>query len=231
MTKTKSPFSKATFKFLKDLSDNNNREWFNANKGRYEDEVREPMLSFISSMQKPLAKISRHIIADPSRTGGSMFRIYRDVRFSADKTPYKIFAASQFRHETGKDAHAPGFYMHLSLNQNYVGGGIWRPDNKVLGKIRDYIVAHQDEWKKVISNKKMKDVCGTVHGESLTRPPKRFDPEHKYIDYLKLKDVVAGKEFSRKKIVGAGFQEEVIDVFKAMSPLMKFLAAALKVKW
>ncbi|MEM6532458.1 MAG: TIGR02453 family protein, partial [Myxococcota bacterium] len=105
-------FSPALFKFLRDLEKNNNREWFQTHKPRFEEHVKAPLLRFIEDIEAPLMKVSKHIVADPSPSGGSMFRIYRDVRFSKDKRPYKTHAAAQFRHATGKDAHAPGYYMH-----------------------------------------------------------------------------------------------------------------------
>jgi uncharacterized protein (TIGR02453 family) len=223
----KSPFSNATYKFMKDLDANNNRGWFKANKGRYERDAREPMQEFIASMQKPLAKISKHIVADPSPVGGSMFRIYRDTRFGADKTPYKTHIACQFRHETGKDAHAPGFYFHIGLNENHTGGGIWHPDNQVLGKIRDRIVAKPDEWKKVIGGRKFKSLLGDVGGDSLKRPPKGYDPGHKYIEYIKMKDFWAGAELPRKVLTGDELYNHVIEIYGGAAPLMKFLCEAL----
>ena len=106
---TTQPITTALFDFLRDLRENNDREWFQANKGRYLAEVRDPMLDFIGAFAAPLAEISPHFVADPRPNGGSLFRIYRDTRFSRDKTPYKTNAGAHFRHAAGKDAHAPGF--------------------------------------------------------------------------------------------------------------------------
>ena len=97
-----------------------------------------------------LKKISPHFIADPRPVGGSIFRIYRDIRFSKDKQPYKTHAAAQFRHEAGKDVHAPGFYLHLAVGEVFAGFGIWRPDSSSLLKIRKAIINHPDQWKKVV---------------------------------------------------------------------------------
>ena len=103
----------ALFDFFRELKANNNREWFQANKERYERQVREPLLQFVEDFGVRLAEISPHYVADARRSSGSLFRINRDVRFSADKSPYKTAAGIQFRHESGKDVHAPGFYLHL----------------------------------------------------------------------------------------------------------------------
>src|SRR5262245_16529190 len=110
-------FKPALFKFLKDLAKNNNRPWFEENKARFERDVRDPLLSFIGDFASPLAKISKHYLADPRPSGGSMFRIYRDTRFAKDKSPYKTHVAAHFRHSAGKDVHAPGFYVHLEPGQ------------------------------------------------------------------------------------------------------------------
>ena len=106
-------FTPATVKFLAELSDNNNRDWFNENKTRYEEEVLDVALRFIQSMQDPLADFAPHFTAIPKRMGGSLMRVYRDTRFSKDKTPYKTNIGIQFRHVLGKDVHAPGFYVHI----------------------------------------------------------------------------------------------------------------------
>ena len=110
---TTQPISPALFDFLRALRANNERPWFEANKARYREEVRDPMLDFIAAFAGPLAEISPHFRADPRPNGGSLFRIYRDTRFSKDKTPYKTNVGAHFRHAAGRDAHAPGFYLHL----------------------------------------------------------------------------------------------------------------------
>ncbi|MFC1886438.1 TIGR02453 family protein [Thermodesulfobacteriota bacterium] len=119
----KSYFSPETFIFLKELAENNNRHWFQENKRRYEEHFKGPAMCFIADFSEVLRKISRHFTADPRPVGGSLFRIYRDVRFSNDKSPYKTNAGIQFRHYQGKDVHAPGYYLHLS---------------RIWGRISDY---------------------------------------------------------------------------------------------
>src|SRR5438270_14082518 len=131
-------FDKATFDFLKDLAKHNDRAWFNANKERYEQDVRDPFLEFIANASVPLRKISSSLVADPRPVGGSMFRIYRDVRFSKDKSPYKTHAAAHFQ-SGGKGVHGPGYYLHLEPGECFVGGGMWNPEPKVLDEIRTRI--------------------------------------------------------------------------------------------
>ena len=159
-------FPKDFFAFFEDLKLNNNRGWFNENKPRYIASVVNPISEFIVCMRPRLKKISSHYVADPKPHGGSMFRIYRDTRFSKDKTPYKTHAGVQFRHEAGKDAHAPGFYVHLAGDGIYFGGGIWTPPGPQLGLIRDYIADNARSWSRIANARKVLDTGG-IKGDSL----------------------------------------------------------------
>ena len=143
---TSKRISPALFEFLSDLKANNDRTWFAENKQRYLESVRDPMLEFISEFAIPLAKISPHFRADSRPNGGSLFRIHRDTRFSKDKSPYKTNVGAHFRHESFKDAYAPGFYLHLEPGACFAGLGIWRPDSKSLGGIRRLIAESPQEW-------------------------------------------------------------------------------------
>ena len=127
------------FRFLKQLRRNNDREWFNANKQRYIDDVRDPLLAFVEMMGPKLRSISSEIVADSRPVGGSLFRIYRDTRFAKDKSPYKTHAGLHFRHRAGKTAFTPGFYPHLEPGQVFMGAGIWHPDTASLKEIREAI--------------------------------------------------------------------------------------------
>ena len=114
-------FSPGFFKFFRELAQNNERAWFEENKPRYKADVLEPLRDFVEAMGPRLQKVSRHFIADPRANGGSIFRIYRDIRFSHDKRPYKEHAACQFRHRLGRDAHSPTFYVHLAPGSVFFG--------------------------------------------------------------------------------------------------------------
>ena len=154
---TKSEFSRfdaKLLKFLKDLAANNNREWFQENKARYEADVLQPAQAFIRAFAPVLAKLSPLFVADDRRVGGSLMRIYRDTRFSKDKTPYKTNVGIHFRHEIGKDVHAPGFYLHLACDECFLGAGMWMPATKVLTKIRNEIVDDPAKWKRVRDGKR-----------------------------------------------------------------------------
>ena len=139
-------FDKATFAFLDELAANNERAWFEANKPRYEALVREPALEFIAAMGPQLAKFAPHFRAEPRKAGGSLMRVFRDTRFSRDKTPYKTNIGIQFRHELGKDIHAPGFYLHIATDECFFGAGSWHPEADLLGRIRDHIARDPERW-------------------------------------------------------------------------------------
>ena len=163
------PITPELFEFLRDLKASNERQWFEANKERYRTEVRDPVLDFIVVFAQPLKKISPHFLADPRANGGSLFRIYRDTRFSKDKTPYKTNVGAHFRHAAGKDAHAPGFYLHLEPGTCFAGCGIWHPDNHTLGRIRGAIIDRPDEWRRITTAKAFRETFELM-GESLKTP-------------------------------------------------------------
>src|ERR1700754_5124398 len=158
-------FDPEFFQFLADLQDHNDREWFAANKQRYETEVLEPALAFIEDFGYRLAEISPHMRADPRRVGGSLFRIYRDTRFAKDKTPYKTHTGMHFRHAAAKDVHAPGYYLHLEPDHVYGGGGIWRPDTATAHRIREAIAAKPKQWRTATRTSPFTDVFEAVRGE------------------------------------------------------------------
>lgn len=220
-------FSRATFTFLKDLADNNDRDWFQANKTRYEDVVRDPALRFITDFGPRLKSISRHFRADPRPVGGSLFRIYRDTRFSKDKSPYKTYTGIQFRHDSGKDAHAPGFYLHLEPKSVFVGVGTWHPDSPSLKKIREHIVEDPAGWGRAKGKRFSSHF--TLAGDSLKRPPKGFDPEHRLIEDLKRKDFIGVCQLSQNRVLQAEFLDEFEEIAKAGVPLIRFLCRALDV--
>jgi uncharacterized protein (TIGR02453 family) len=219
----KAHFNRKMFQFLKDLKANNDRDWFKANKTRYEEVVKDPLLAFIADFAPKLAKISPEFMADPRPQGGSMFRIYRDTRFSKDKSPYKTFAAAQFRHRAGKDVHAPGFYLHLDPGGSFMGAGCWHPDGPTLEGIREKIVAEPTRWKRILGRKSFKETF-VMEGESLKRPPKGFDPEHPLIDDLKRKDFILVKHYTQKEVLGADFLTLFARNCKTGSGFVEFLA-------
>jgi uncharacterized protein (TIGR02453 family) len=219
-------FPKDFFGFFEDLNNNNNRAWFNQNKNRYYESVVNPISEFIVCMAPRLKKISRHYKADPKPHGGSMFRIYRDTRFSKDKTPYKTNAGVQFRHEAGKNAHAPGFYVHLAADGLFFGGGIWTPPSPQLSLIRDYIADNARSWARIVNSKKVRE-AGGIKGDSLKRPPRGFDAEHVHIEDLKRKSFYVMSEADASAALRADFIDEVTEAFRRAAPLNRFITGAL----
>ena len=219
-------FTPALFTFLRELRENNNREWFQANKGRYEADVRDPLLRFIADFALPLHELSAHFVADPRPVGGSLFRIYRDVRFSKDKSPYKTQAAAHFRHERGKDVHAPGFYLHLEPDDVFAGAGIWHPDTKSLTKIRDAIVANPAGWQRLTSDDEFRRRW-QLGGDSLKRAPKGFDPNHPLIEDLRRKDFVTATSFTEEDACAPDFMGQLAQAYRTTAPVVEFLTNSL----
>ncbi len=214
--------------FYQELSRNNNKRWFDKNKQRFEDEVRTPALGFITAMQKPLAKISPHFLAVPKKVGGSLMRIHRDVRFGKDKTPYKTNLGIHFRHEVGKDVHAPGFYFHVDLDEVFLGAGSWHPATESLSAYRNAIVEHGSRWKRVLSNKRFRETW-EQSGESLKRPPRGFNADHPLIDELKRKDHIAVTKLDHQDLFSPDLVPLVAESFKRAKPYVAFLCDAIGV--
>ncbi len=219
-------FSTDTLEFLAELRENNNRDWFQANKERYETLVREPALDFIETMQPLLSDISEHFTAIPKKTGGSLMRVYRDTRFSRDKTPYKTNIGIQFRHNAGKDIHAPGYYVHISNEQNFLGVGLWHPESKVLSKIRDFIVEQPDHWKNARNTNNFRQFF-ELQGDVLQRPPRGYAKDHPWVEDLKRKDFIGMHELDDLTVTETGFSARVAHIFNNASPFMRFLCRAL----
>jgi len=218
-TSTK-PFGTELFKFLGDLKVNNDRDWFSANKDRYEAHVRGPALDFVADFAPHLERISPHFVADPRPSGGSLFRIHRDTRFSKDKSPYKPYTGIQFRHERAKDAHTPGFYLHLQPRSVFAGVGIWHPDAPTLARIREAIVEDPSTWKRATRGL-------TLTGDSLKRAPAGFDSEHPLIEDLRRKDFIAMVELTQGDVCSRGFLERFARTCEEGSPLVRFVCGAL----
>ena len=212
-------FTPELFVFLKQLRRHNNREWFLKNKPRYETLAKAPALRFIGDLSLRIGEISPSLVAGPK----SLFRIYRDVRFSSDKSPYKTHVAMQFSHAAAvKDVHAPGYYLHLEPGSCFAAAGSWHPDPRSLAKIRDAIAWQQDDWKQVRRRVSLSDL------ETLSRPPRGYSAEHPFIEDLKRKDFIATVDFSESDVCSPAFLREFLGACKRTAPLVAFLAKALK---
>jgi len=219
-------FEAALFSFLAELEAHNDRQWFQENRDRYEAQARDPLLRFIGALETPLQSISKHFHADPRPQGGSMFRIYRDTRFSRDKTPYKTHVAAQFRHAgCSEGVHGPGFYLHLQPGASFAGGGLWHPEPEPLRQVRDRIVSHTKAWKA------LRDSGMEIEGDRLKRVPQGFSPEHPFAEDLKLKDFYTSTTFTDQQVCGRDFLERVEAAFQEATPLMAFLGKAMGLAW
>ncbi|MFB3044133.1 MAG: DUF2461 domain-containing protein [Acidimicrobiia bacterium] len=225
----KKHFTKGVFDFLNELESNNERAWWEDNKDRYISTIREPALEFINDFDFRLKKISPHFAADTRTVGGSLMRPYRDVRFSKDKTPYKTNVGIQFRHEQGKDVHAPGFYLHLEPRACFAGVGLWTPEARVARAIRQSIHDDPAEWKKAAKGKAFSDIWSIApeDSEMLKRIPKDLDDEHPYPDDLRMKSFIAGARLSQAQVTSVGFDAELARMFTKASAFTRFLCDAV----
>lgn len=222
--------SPRTFGFLSELAANNNREWFLANKPRYEADVKEPALRFINDFSAPLKKISPHFRADPRANGGSLFRIYRDTRFSKDKTPYKTATGIQFRHEAGRDAHAPGFYLHIQPGQCFMGCGSWHPGGPALRQIRESIDEDPEAWKRASRGARFRKTF-ELAGDSLIRAPKGFSVDHPLIEDLRRKDFIAVVQLAEEDLMSDDFLGRFAGLCRTAAPFQRWLCRATGVPY
>jgi uncharacterized protein (TIGR02453 family) len=219
-------FTPDLLRFLAELKAHNNRDWFTANKERYEKSVRDPFLRFVTDLQPRLKKISAQFVADPKPVGGSMMRIYRDTRFSKDKTPYKTAVAAHFWHAKGKEGATPAFYLRIEPGDSSVGAGIWHPEPGALKRIRKAIVDDSKTWARIKDGRDFRSTCGMA-GESLKRPPPGFDANHPFIEDLKRKDFATAAPLDDKRIASASFMDDLLEAFGTTSPFLAFLTKAV----
>lgn len=221
-------FGSEFFGFFEELKKNNNREWFTENKSRYESDIAGPCLDFIEALGAPLREITPHFRAIPKKMGGSMFRIYRDTRFSKDKTPYKTNAGLHFRHALGKDAHAPGFYLHLDADEIFMGAGLWKPPAPALAQIRDAIDQKSKAWQAAKSDAGFTKRFGELRpGNPLTRSPKGYDDDNPMIEDLKKRSFFMMAPGTREAATKADFVQHVAEAYKDAAPVVRFLCKAV----
>jgi uncharacterized protein (TIGR02453 family) len=222
-------FSPEVFTFLKELAKNNDKAWWEDNKQRYVDVIRDPAIAFVADFEPRLHKLSPYFVADTRLNGGSLMRPYRDVRFSRDKTPYKTNVGIQFRHESGKDAHAPGFYIHLEPNQSFIGVGMWHPETAIARRIRQSIYDRPDAWKKATRTDRFLDTWDLEpdEDETLKRVPKEFDPTFEYADDLRMKSFIAGGRISQEDATSSSFADDVAKRFADAGTFAGFLTEAV----
>ncbi|MEZ5318046.1 MAG: DUF2461 domain-containing protein [Vicinamibacterales bacterium] len=220
-----SGFDRAFFAFLRDLKAHNDREWFAANKARYLRDVEAPARQFIADFAPRLKAISPRFVADPRRVGGSLYRIHRDTRFSADKSPFKTHVAMRFSHDARGEASVPGFYLHLEPGESLGGGGIYHPAPPSLRRIRDWLATNPRDWREV----QRAEI--EVEGERLRRVPRGFPSDHPLADDLRRKDFYALTTFTAAEVAAPDFLDRYAATCESVAPLVRFLTGALGLRW
>lgn len=218
MTSTLSP---KTFEFLKKLSQNNNREWFNDNKKLY-TESRENVISFLEGLIREMSDFDKELVKIDAKK--SLFRIYRDTRFSKDKSPYKTnFGASL---GMGKGSQKAGYYLHLEPGKSFLAGGIYMPESSVLREVRKEISIYGEEFLKIINNKDFKKHFPELdQDDKLKKIPQGFEKEDPMAEYLKLKNFIVVYSIKDEEIFNENAIKNIARVFKLMKPFNDFLNA------
>jgi uncharacterized protein (TIGR02453 family) len=220
-----SGFDRAFFTFLKQLKAHNTREWFADHKAQYQQDVEGPALAFVADLAPKLKKVSPRFIVDPRRSGGSMFRIYRDTRFSHDKSPYKTHVGLRFWHDGADLESPPSFYLHLEPGEIFGGGGCWHPDPVTLRKIRARIHEAPKEWKAVLATGL------EIEGSTLKRVPAGFPPDHPFATDLMRKDHFASEMYTAADAGSPALLDRFVETCRHIAPLMRFLTAAQGQRW
>lgn len=220
-------FSDASFKFLRGLARHNDKTWFNTHKAKYEEHVRQPFLRLLTDLQPDLAEVSLHFRSDPKTVGGSLFRIYRDARFSNDKSPYKSWQGARLFHERHKQVPAPSFYLHLQPGECFVGAGLWHPEPDTQRRVRQFILDNPGSWKKAAHDAPFRRRFEFEESEKLVRPPRGFPADFEFIEDLKHRNFVFWRSLDDATMTGARLRQTVAGDLKALGPFVDYLCAAL----
>lgn len=218
------PFSAAALEFLRELEANNDREWFQPRKDKYEEFVRGPMLGLVEQLNREFEKVAPDHATEPSK---AVYRIYRDTRFSKDKTPYKTHIGALFwNRRLGKDGGA-AFYFHLSTQELLIAGGVYHAMPEVLLAIRQHIAVSHAGLRSILRRKAVVELLGELQGDKLSRPPKGWTAEHPAVEFLKFKDLLLETTLPPETAAAGNVYREVATRFKAMAPFVEFLNVPL----
>ncbi len=207
-------------KFLRSLKRNNRRDWFQPRKHLYEQHLKAPMLELVSALNTGLQRFAPDYVTDPAK---AVFRIYRDTRFSADKTPYKTHVAASFSRRGPERLKTGGFYFSVAPDQIEVAGGIYHPEPDTMLLIRTHIAETHGELRRILANQKTRALVGQLQGDELTRAPKGFDPAHPGIAWIKMKDWILDTTLDGSLATSSKLYDEILDRFRAMAPLIAYL--------
>ena len=214
-------FPKEGIAFLRALKRNNDREWFTPRKAMFEAKVKQPMTELVSAIHREMMRFAPQYVGDPAKC---VYRIYRDTRFSKDKTPYKTFASALFlRNGISRNAGSAGYYFSISPEEIEVAGGVYAPDRDVLLTVRQYIAENHRQFRATFQTPKVKKLVGGLWGESLARMPKGFDPEHPAAELIRRKHFVLSTMIDPKLAVTPKLLPEIVARIEAMTPFVEFL--------
>jgi uncharacterized protein (TIGR02453 family) len=215
-----SPFTRKTLSFLRALKRNNDREWFRARKAEYEQHVRGPMIELVGRLAADLPRFAPELIADPRV---SMYRIYRDTRFSGDKSPLKTHVAAHFPSKGFPRNEGSGLYVEIAPAWVWMGGGLYMPSTADLQCIREHIAAKHRTLHRIVSAPAFRRTVGALGGEQLTRVPRGYLEDHPGAHYLRFRQFLAGREYTAELAASPRFYPELLKVFRAVAPLVRFL--------
>ncbi len=213
-------FTPKTVAFLQKLERNNNREWFRAHRDEYEIHVRQPMVDLVEHMELDLRGFAPELVATPRK---SIYRIYRDTRFSTNKTPLKTQIAAIFPHRQLSKHGGAGLYLHISTESVLIGGGLYRPEQRQLQHLREFISANEQRLRDISQSKSFRNCYGSISGHQLKRTPRGFDPDHPAQDFLRLTQFLASTNRPVAFATRTRFYWSVLRLFKELAPLIQFL--------
>jgi uncharacterized protein (TIGR02453 family) len=213
-------FSDDMLRFFRALKRNNRREWFQPRKHLFEQHVKMPMLDLVGAINAELAKFAPDYVTEPKK---AVFRIYRDTRFSADKTPYKTQIAASFARRGGDRLGAGGFYFSVSHETIEVAAGIYHPERDITLAVRNHIAETHEELARILADKKTLKLAGALQGEALTRSPKGFDPDHPAAEFIKMKSWIFDVTLDPGLATSNKLPAEIAARFRAMAPLLHYL--------
>ena len=222
-----SPFTAKTLAFLRALKRNNNREWFRARKPDYERHVRGPMIALLDTLARDLPSFAPELVADPKV---SLYRIYRDTRFSDDKTPLKTHVAAHFPSRTFGRNGGAGLYFEVAPKWVWIGGGLYAPDTPELQSIREHIASTHPALHRLVTTPAFRQRVGTLDGERLTRVPRGYAKDHPAAHYLQYRQFLAGAEYEAEFALSPRFYPELLRVFRAVAPVVRFLNTPLETR-
>jgi uncharacterized protein (TIGR02453 family) len=213
--------------FFRGLKRNNRREWFQPRKSRFEEHVKKPMIGLVEALNSHFAKFAPEYVSDPRK---AIFRIYRDTRFSPDKTPYKTHIACSFARKGGERLCAGGFYFSVSHDEVEVAGGIYHPPPETTLLVRTHISENYEKMRRILAEKRLRRLAGELQGAELTRAPKGFDPRHPAIGLIKKKDWILDVSLDPGLATTSRLYGEIAERFRVMAPLIEFLNRPLLIE-